>query len=90
MRIHPASFVRGHYLRALRDQVERGDRHNEAEAGKGVGITHERAFELKAIGFIISEVLFNIEPPAVLLEGLYARGFITDDIPVLPRATVAR
>ena len=59
VRIDPAPFLLRHDLRALRHQIERGDGHHEAEAGKRVGIAHERAFELKAIGFIVQEVLFN-------------------------------
>ena len=89
VRIHPAAFLLRHDLRALRHQIERGDRQDKAEAGEGVGIAHERAFELKAVGFIVQEVLFNIKPPPVLLEGVHARGFITHDIPILPGTAVA-
>src|SRR6187200_3070685 len=46
------------------------------------GIPHERTFELKAIGFIVQEVLFNSKSPPVLLEGLHAGRFITDNIPI--------
>ena len=90
MRIHPAAFVCGHDLPPLCHQIEWGDRQDEAEAGEGVGITPERAFQLKAIGFIVQEVLFNSKAPPLLLEGMGARGFVPPDIPLLPGLGVAR
>jgi len=89
VRINPAPFLLRDDLRPLRYQIESRDRHDKAEPGEGVGIAHERAFELKAVGFIVQEVLFNIKPPAVLLEGVHTRGLITHDIPILSVAAVA-
>ena len=90
MRIHPAPFLLRHDLRPLRHQIESRDRQDQTEAGEGVGIAHQRAFELKAVGFIVQEVLFNSKAPPLLLEGMGARGFIPPDIPLLPGLGVAR
>jgi len=56
VRIDPAPFLLRDDLRPLRYQIEGRDRHDKAETGEGVGIAHERALELKAVGFIVQEV----------------------------------
>ena len=88
--ISPALFLPRDDLRPLRHQVERGNRDDQAEASESRSLAHERAFELKAVGFIVQEVLFNRKPSTILRQSMPTCRFITDDIPVLPGAGVLR
>lgn len=83
MNVRFFSVLLRYHLRPLRHQIERGDRNSEAEPGEGPGLAHERTLHLKALGFIVQEVLFNIKALTVLSEGVHAGGPITDDRPIL-------
>ena len=83
MGIDASSLPRLDEVRALTDQVERGHGQDQAEPFQRRGGTDARSFQLKAIGFIVQEILFYIETQAVLLEGFQTGGFITDDDPAL-------
>ena len=55
------------YFGALGDQVQSRDRQDQAQAGQGGGGTDQGGLQLEAIGFVVQEVLFDIEPQAVLV-----------------------
>ena len=81
--IDASSLSRLDDVRALTDQVKRGHRQDQAESFQCRSRADARSFQLKAIGFIVQEILFYIETQALLLEGFQTGGFITDDDPAL-------
>jgi hypothetical protein len=89
MRINPAPFLAGDDLCALGHEIERGEGQHQTQPRQRLGIADERTLQLKAIGCVSSEVLFNVKAPAVFYKRVHASGVITDDVPRLPVAGMA-
>ena len=83
MGIDASSLARLDDVRALTDQVKGGYRQDQAEPFQRRGRADARSFQLKAIGFVVQEIFFNVKSQAVLAEGLQTGGLITDDHPAL-------
>ena len=83
MGIDPPPLPCFHDLRALTDQIEGGHGQDQTEALQCTGGSDQGGFQLKAVGFIIEEILFNIEAQGILAEGVQTRRFIADNQPAL-------
>jgi len=70
-------------VRSLTDPREGGNRQHQAEPFQRRSRPNQRGLQLKAIGFVVQKILFNVEAQAILSEGLQAGGLITDDDPSL-------
>ena len=81
MWIHQTAFPASHNIRALTDQKQSGCRQSQTETGKGICRAKQGGFELKAVGFIIKKVLFDVKTEPILIEGCLASRLIADDVP---------
>jgi hypothetical protein len=82
MWINPPAFALLNDFRALCDQIQRRDRQYQTQPLQRRRRADQRCLELKAIRFIIQEILFDIETSPILFKSLHIGWFITDHKPI--------
>jgi hypothetical protein len=83
VRVNPTAFLLLAYLRSHGDQIERGQGQDKAKARKGFCVTDQAGLQLEAVGFVVQEVLLNLEPQAILVKAFHTGDLVADDQPLL-------